>query len=171
MIKSFLVILFVATSTLSIGQVIFEKGYYIDNSGKRIDGLIRNDDWRSNPTRFYYKENESSASKDLGVEEAIEFGIDRGIQFVRATVDIDYSSDVDEINRNPEGAVSQLSHQRDPEWKRETVYLQVVVDGYADLFYWYGEGRSRFFYRVASSPIAQLISKSYLKDNDESRRW
>ncbi len=169
MIKSVLVILFLATSTLTIGQVIFEKGYYLDNSGKRIDGLIRNDDWRSNPSRFYYKENESSASKELGVGESGEFGLDKGIRFIRETVDIDYSSDVDEINRNPEGAVSQLSRQRDPEWKRQTVYLQVVVDGYADLFYWYGEGRSRFFYRVANSPIAQLISKSYLKDNDESR--
>jgi hypothetical protein len=153
-----------------MAQVVFQKGYFIDSEGKRIEGLIRNEDWRNNPTRFVYKESEGMEGKEIGIQEAREFGIVQGVRFVRATVDIDYSSNVEEMTKTSEGAVSQLSRQRDPEWKRnQTVFLQVVLDGFADLYYWYGDGLMRFFYSSAGSPIAQLIYKHYLEENKDSR--
>lgn len=37
----------------------FEKGFYIENNGKRVDCLIKNIDWLYNPESFEYKLNEN----------------------------------------------------------------------------------------------------------------
>ena len=54
--KQILVLAFITISCLqSYSQIIFENGYFIDESNNRIECLIKNIDWKNNPTEFEYK--------------------------------------------------------------------------------------------------------------------
>jgi len=85
--KSFLLvcaILFLSISCYS--QIIFEKGYFIDNAGQKTECLIKNMDWRSNPTAFDYKLSESDKSKTETIASVKEFGIYTVARYKRYTV-------------------------------------------------------------------------------------
>ena len=40
--------------TESFGQIKYEKGYFINNENKKIECLIKNKDWKNNPSEFSY---------------------------------------------------------------------------------------------------------------------
>ena len=165
-----LLIAFLLSSTLGISQTRFEQGYFIDNNGRRLECLIRNEDWSNSPVQFSFRENEASEVKRGNIESTMEFGFTSGARYIRKTVDIDFSSDVDEVLRTVDGPISELSIQRDPEWKRnQVVFLKVLVAGNANLYYWYGENRDRYFYSVSDSHIEQLVYKQYLMENPDKR--
>ncbi len=50
-----LIALFTILCAESYSQIIFENGYFIDESNNKIECLIKNVDWKNNPTEFEYK--------------------------------------------------------------------------------------------------------------------
>ncbi|WP_286419829.1 hypothetical protein [Myroides odoratimimus] len=40
--RKLFVFLFLATSLVGFAQINFEPGYYVDNNGNRVEGLIKN---------------------------------------------------------------------------------------------------------------------------------
>ena len=46
-------------------QISFEKGYFINNANQKTNCLIKNQDWKDNPTEFEYKLDENSESIKL----------------------------------------------------------------------------------------------------------
>ena len=88
-------ILFLLITILSLNcysQISFQKGYYIDNTNQKINCLIKNINWKNNPTKFEYKLSENSESKKTTIKTIKEFGIDNISKYVRSTVNIDRSS-------------------------------------------------------------------------------
>ena len=137
-------------------QINFEKGYFIDNEGKRNECLIRDAEWKNNPTRFEYRSERSDASAQMAVADVQEFGFNDGVVYIRAVVKIDRSSD----------DLDKLTTSRNPVWSEEQVFLKLLTTGKASL-YLYEEGNMRrFFYTNNESPIRQLIFKKYLLGND-----
>ena len=93
-------ILFLLAAILSLNcysQISFEKGYYIDNTNQKINCLIKNIDWKNNPTEFEYKLSKNSESKKTTIKTIKEFGIDNISKYIRRTVSIDRSSE--DINK------------------------------------------------------------------------
>ncbi len=43
--KQYLLFLAIIYSFSSYGQILFEQGYYINNSNEKIDCFIKNNDW------------------------------------------------------------------------------------------------------------------------------
>jgi len=87
------------TILISKGQVAFEKGYFIDNMGIKTTGYIKNLDWRNNPNTFKYKISTGSSEELQGkISDYQEFGIDDNTRFVRRTVNIERSDNMD-LNR------------------------------------------------------------------------
>jgi hypothetical protein len=74
-------------------QVVFESGYFIDNSGQKVECLIRNVDRSDNPTEFQYKLSERSEINTATIESVKEFGVDGFSKYIRSEVKIDRSSD------------------------------------------------------------------------------
>ena len=74
------------------GQIKFEKGYIIDNSGVKTECLIRNLDWRDNPRVIQYKLSEESDIVSGSIDFIKEFKVDNYPRFVRYDVKIDRSS-------------------------------------------------------------------------------
>ena len=56
-------------------QINYEKGYYINNEGNKIEGLIKNIDWQNNPTYFEFKTSELAEGQTIKIESAKEFGV------------------------------------------------------------------------------------------------
>jgi hypothetical protein len=139
-------------------QIIFEKGYFIDTTGHKITCLIRNSDWDNNPRSFEYKLTSDGETRKASVFLVKEFAVDGYSRYISAGVLIDTSS----------SDLSKLSRSRMPQWKKDTVFLKVLVEGSASLYYYRsGQNLIRFFYRVKYSPIKQLISKDYAIDQSQ----
>src|SRR5690606_21684320 len=91
-----LLILITILSFNCYSQISFEKGYYIDNNDQRINCLIKNVDWKDNPTEFEYKLSENSAPEKASIKLVKEFGVDNISRYIRTTVNIDKS--IDNVN-------------------------------------------------------------------------
>lgn len=147
-------ILFLLVTVLTLNcysQISFEKGYFINDANQKINCLIKNIDWRSNPTQFEYKLTENSDSKKITIKKVKEFGIDNISKYVKSTVNIDRSSET----------INNLSNEKKPKFKEEELFLKVLVEGKATLYQYVDTNLKRYFYNLENSKIQQLIFKSY----------
>ena len=132
------------------GQITFDKGYIIGNSGVKIECLIKNYDWRVIPKTIQYCLSEDSPVITASIDSLMEFKVDNYSRFVRATVKID---------RSPI-ALESLSTTKEPQWSEETLLLRELTCGKACLWS-YTEDRSWFFYSLDNSVPEQLVYKRY----------
>lgn len=149
--KLHLFVLMLMLSAYCQAQISFEKGYYIENTGNRIDCLIKNVDWKNNPIDFEYKLQENGVEETMTIASIKEFGILGKSKYSRHIVDIDRASKI----------LDELSTNRNPEFKEEELFLEVLVEGKASLFLYENGSLRRFFYTVDDSNMNQLIYKNY----------
>ena len=143
--------------TVSHAQIVFEKGYFINNSGMRIECYIENVDWNNNPKTFTYKLLENDQPKIETYMGVREFGIDNVSMFKRFTVNMEHS-------RFETGLLAQ---SKVPAFKEETLFLKAVVTGDANLYVWSGENIVKYFYETKANAIQQLIYIRYLQNGYE----
>lgn len=159
---SFIAVILISTYCYS--QIKYEKGYFIDNSGNKTECLIRNVDWKNNPSTFSYKINETSEEKENTIELVKEFGIYNFSKYYREIVNIDISSD------NPD----KLDDKRAPNFNKEKLFLKVLIEGKANLYSYKRDGLRRFFFNIDSDSIEQLIYKKYIlsieQKNNQTKR-
>lgn len=145
-------------STLSaISQTNFESGYIIQTNGNKVNCLIKNEDWKGSPTTFMYKLNENAETKIGSTANVIEFGSAQSFKYVKATVEIDQSSD----------NVNNLSEERAPILKEETLFLKTLVEGKASLYFTQKDFTDRYFYRLNDGEIEQLIYKRFFVNSSK----
>jgi len=137
------------------GQVVFEKGYFIDENNHKTECFIKNSDWKNNPTDFEYKTEKSDTIKKNSILLVKEFGMYGDSKFVRATVNID---------RSPT-EIYRLSTQKSPIWSKEQLFLKVLIAGKASLYYYFDDGSPKYFYSKTETPVQQLIHKEYLTED------
>lgn len=135
-------------------QIEFEKGYFIDNSGKKIECLIKNMDWRNNPTEFEYKFTENGPVYRGEIDVVKEFSISNGAHYTRHTVELNKSSELP----------AELDIGRRVTYVTETLFLKNLVKGEANLLYYENKNLRRFFYSVNKSEPTQLVYKKFKKE-------
>lgn len=141
----------------SYSQIIFEEGYFINNSGQKTTCLIKNVDWKNTPTQIEYKLQENDEAQLKSIETLDEFGINGISKYIKAKVEIDRSSK--NINR--------LSQNRNPIFSEENLFLKVLVEGQANLYEYNDGNLLRYFYSLKDSEIKQLIYKKYKTVNGD----
>jgi hypothetical protein len=146
--KKTVLLLLTILSINCYAQITFEKGYYIDNTDKKIECLIKNEDWISSPTDFKFKLSDDNTNK-IGIESVKEFGIYNVSKYIRKTVQIDLSSE----------NIDNLSTDKNPEYKTQQLFLKVLVEGKANLYE--ALGVKKYFYNLENTAVEQLIFKSY----------
>ncbi|MDH7912651.1 tRNA modification GTPase [Winogradskyella sp. SYSU M77433] len=152
---TFFLIIFI--NLFSFSQIKFEKGYFITNSDEKVECLIRNVDLKFNPDGFTYKLTETSENKKETINSVKEFGVYDRFKYSRHTVDIDYSSSRNEdLNRN------YL-----PDFKEETLFLQVLIEGKANLYSYINAEVSRYFFSTEDKNVEQLVYKEFLNESDK----
>jgi len=145
-------ILCILITTLSYGQIKFEKGYFINNAGLKTECFIQNIDWNNNPTEFLYRITKEETPKNATIQTIKEFGIHGVSIFQRHTVKLDISS---ELSGN-------LSTNRRPEFEEKTLFLKILTKGDAALYMYRATNFTRFFYKVATTSLEPLIYKRYI---------
>ncbi len=131
------VILIAIFNINAFSQIQFEKGYFISNKNEKIECLIRNNDWKNNPTEFDFKLTKDSESQSLNISTIKEFSIPGSFKFIRAPVKIDRSTDI----------ASLLGTDRNPKWESDTLFLKVLVEGKATLYSYSKGNLFRFFFK------------------------
>lgn len=154
--KQLLIIaLFTILCAESYSQIIFENGYFIDESNKKNECLIKNIDWNSNPTEFEYKLSQNDTVQKAIIQNVKEFGINNVSKYIRAKINIDRSSD----------HIDNMSSERNPIFQEELLFLKVLIQGQASLFLYIDGKLTRFFYKLHDSEIQQLVYKRFLIAN------
>lgn len=143
----------------SNAQINFEQGYTINNSGQKVTCLIKNADWKNNPDKFQYKITTDSNFETGLLNNFSEFGFEDGTRFVGREVQINRSSNKTE----------KLEHSRDIEFQTEKLFLKVIVEGNANLYYYEDNDLRRFFYETNTNEIIQLRYKRYLKESSKNK--
>lgn len=146
-------------SNFIVAQINFEKGYYVDNKGVKKECLIKNEDWKYNPSEVYFKENESSEVSKLTIKDIQEFGFEN-LKYERHEVNIDFSSN----------AIANLSNKRDPEWVMKVVFLKCILDSKVKLYQYDSDHVYRFFYAMENAAPQQLVCKEFLNNNSEIQK-
>jgi len=134
-------------------QIKFEPGYIINNDNKKIECLVKNQDWVYAPESVAIKANPGDRAQLKAISEIKEFSIPGQFRYIRTTVDIDQLSDLLDDN--------EMSDIPDPVWKKQTVYLKVLVQGEITLLVYEKTNFTRFFYQLKNRDPQQLIYKRY----------
>jgi hypothetical protein len=144
-------ILLLLVSTVAFSQINYEQGYFIDNSGKKTDCLIKNLAWKNSPVDFEYKLTEDDEPKKGVIKNVKEFNVN-AYKFRRYAVKIDRSSS--ELNK--------MDDVREPRWTNETLFLKVLVEGKATLYQFEESNLIKYFYSSNDHSVAeQLVYKEY----------
>jgi len=149
--KKLLFIIAILIATNSNAQIIFEKGYFINNSNQKTACFIKNIDWVNNPTEFEYTLTKDSEKRSATIKSIKEFGVSNSSKYARAKVNIDRSSEV----------LNNLSVDKNPLLEEEVLFLKVLVEGKSNLYEYSETNFKRYFYSKENTPIEQLIFKSY----------
>lgn len=135
----------------AFSQILFEEGYFIENSGNRVDCLIRNVDWKNNPDKFRYKMGENGEGQTADIADVKEFGILGTVLYKRYTLDIDRRSYL----------TRDLGFDRNPDFNEERLFLKVLVSGKASLFVYEDGNLIRYFYSIENQKPQQLVYTRY----------
>jgi len=138
-------------------QNSLKKGYYIDNNDKKVSCLINDLDWLNNPTAFKFKLSENDQLKTISIEYVKEFGISNISKYRRFNVKIDRSS----------SSINEMGYDKKPIFKKEQLFLKVLIEGEANLYSYEDRGLRRYFFDQGLSETKQLIFKNYLTDNGQ----
>ena len=141
----------------SFSQISFEKGYFIDNADQKIECLIKNMDWKSNPDNFDYKMTSDGPSENMNINNVKEFGIHMTSKYVRHTVKMDRSSE----------NLNQLTQDKTPLFKEEEHFLRVLIEGDATLYSYEESNLKRYFFAIENSKVEPLVFKKFLTADDQ----
>ena len=150
---SFLISLLFSATTFA--QITFEKGYYIDQNGQKVECLIKNEGWINTPSSFEYKLSPEGDVSILRKNNFKTLVINDAFKFETHTVPFDASSK----------AIANLSYERRPDLKDTKLILSVLIEGKATL-YEYADGDKRaFFYKKDNAALQPLIYNVYTNEN------
>jgi hypothetical protein len=153
-LTSFFVLLL---SVQVFAQIKFDAGYIINKENQKKECLIKNYDWKNNPSTFEYKFDETDGIHFGTTKDINAFCVYNGSKYVRAEVRIDLSS----------SDLNNLTTTSSPQWNNDTLFLKVLIEGKASLYSYESKSLLRFFYSIDKTEFQQLIYKEYLKDNSE----
>ncbi|TDD75285.1 porin family protein [Flavobacterium caseinilyticum] len=156
--KQLLLLLTAILSLSASAQISFEKGYFINNSGEKIDCLIKNIEWRNNPTEFEYQLVQNGTLMNENIKSVKEFGIYNSSKYVRSTVKIDKSPT----------HINNLSDDKNPVFVEEQLFLKVLVEGKSNLYQYENGNIQRFFYNKDTANIEQLVFKNFKNSEDKT---
>lgn len=148
---SFLSFLFLFCFAVGTAQVNYEAAYYINNSGEKVTGYIKNKGWKNNPTEIEFKKNTADEGEVLKMKDVSEFGIENKFKYIRAKVAIDRSTDDN----------NYLTSTKAPKLEEENLFLKVLIEGNATLYVYEDTNLLRFFFNTETVPVEQLIYKRY----------
>lgn len=120
-----------------------------------MECLIENLDLLNNPKSFKYKLSEKSVEIKNTINDVKIFEIYNLVKYERHNVKIDKSSE----------AIDEISTTRKPQFIDDLLFLKVLIEGKANLYYYAEPNFTRFFYKHNTPDVKQLVYKSFLSQD------
>ncbi|MEL1244113.1 hypothetical protein AAEO56_07575 [Flavobacterium sp. DGU11] len=138
----------------AFAQINYQPGYFISNNGAKTECLIRNVAWKDAPVEFDYKANEGAETQKGLIKNVSEFSVE-SYKFKRFRASVDRSSTI----------MDQMSTSAVPEWKTETLFLKVLVEGKVTLYQYEDGNIVKYFFSTGDhSNAEQLLYREYKED-------
>lgn len=153
--------LFLATVLLIslnlFGQITYEKGYFVDLRGNKTECFILNKGWMNNPEFINYKISQDGQVLKISTNDLDLLHLS-DITFERHLVDYDTSSNT----------ISELSSKRSFDYIEKSLFLKLLVDGKAKLYYYKKKNiADKFFYfSPTENKVRPLSYKRYLTSDN-----
>jgi hypothetical protein len=142
------------------GQGKFIPGYIIKPNGDTVHGYIDYRNWSVNPVKISFKEQLNDTQKTYTCIDVNGFGVSHET-FVSAIVQIDESK----LNTD------DLDETKDVLLRRDTVFLEAMVQGFKSLYYYESNGIKAQFFIKQDSVFDLLVYKKYLKNQNTSANY
>jgi len=145
-----LVILFSLSTRLQAQDV---SGYYITTSGVKVEGYFKYADFFDTPA-LKFKTDKKSDYVVLP-QDVVEYGLSEDkLKFEKHIVKIDISG--------------SNSTTKEPEWSDKSLFLNVLIEGNANLYSYIKDYKPLFFFNTAAKPgeINQLVYKKYITSSE-----
>jgi len=139
--KHLLLFLITLIYSSSFCQIEFKDGYLITNENDTVYCQIKDIGWKNNPTEVKFI-SKNGSEKIASIADIKVFGIGQQIKFRRFQVEIDRSAE----------SLQHLDRNRLPSFQSETLFLKVLVEGIATLYY-YEDGKSKKYFYDTSRVI------------------
>jgi hypothetical protein len=156
MFKNLLWLALIFSTSSLFSQINFEEAYFIQNDNVLVKCLIKNVGWKNNPESFEYILSIDQEPKTQSISDVKEFSIYGEFKYIRATVDMDTSSN----------NLSKQSLIKNPEFIKKTLFLEVLLEGQASLYSYKQGNLSRYFFSK-NQGIEQLVYKTYLTEENK----
>src|SRR5688572_9272760 len=151
LMKQILPFLLLLTSVTVFSQDLYKPGYFIDNLNNKTTCLIEDIAWKNSPVEFDFKRNDDAESNTGYIIAIKEFGVDGSYIFRRFEVNIDLSSNY----------IERMNEVKGPQWKKETLFLRVLIEGPLNLYqYEDGDGVKYFYSNGDHTQPEQLFHKN-----------
>jgi hypothetical protein len=165
--KRLLLIALLFSGTFSSAQISFKPGFFIENSGSRVDCIIKDTGSAQTPDLFKYKLNESGDILTVNSSDIIEIEVFNRFKYLKRTVDLDRSKTTSNI--------SSLDENSQPNFNKENLLLKVLVEGEASLYKFEEGNVLKYFLKVGDAEITQLVYKRFrtaggVGTNDEFKK-
>lgn len=155
--KIFLLLIVLVGSINTQGQGSWVQGYFVRPSGDTTHCLLEDKNWKNNPTSIQIKHNHEDKSTSISIDSLQGFGTESGVKYIRATVDIDESTE----------NLSFLASNPKPIFREKTVLLKHLIKGDIDLYFWRKGSILRFFYAKNDTKIRPLVYKKFKVGNSK----
>ena len=134
-------------------QGSFIPGYIKDNAGKTIYCELLNTGREESSMDYIYKIPPEDSIIHITPYNIMEFGLDNRKKFVRAKAIVENSPD----------RIYQISDTaRGLQWEERFIFLEVLIEGpSATLYYFFDDGKDRFYFKTDTTAIIPLIYKKY----------
>ena len=139
-------------SAAGFAQIKFESGYIVRENGDKTNLLIKNVDWKNNPSEISIKTTPDSSPVVLGIDEVQEFGINNNVKYVKATVPVGTTG----------SSLQEPERTGDFNARDETVLLKVLIEGDANLYLLQKDSEKLYFMRANGGEIEPLIYKEFV---------
>ncbi len=149
--KQTTILLLLMIASAGFGQISFKSGYLITTNNQRINGLFRDQNWLNSPKVIEYAYSQGETTHKVSTDTIRELVIGDNTKYIRAKVKIDRST----------SDLTALDVNRNPVFSEEHLFLKVITEGKATLYQYNEPNLERYFFKVDSSGINQLVYKLY----------
>lgn len=157
-----LVLILITTLSITFlsGQSNFIEGLIIDKSGKEINGFINYRNWVNNPNQITFKKTLTNSSEvNYRPEDIKSFAVDDE-KYISAIVDKETTST----------SIGSFDDNKEFNLVRDTVFLQILVEGENSLYYLTENSRVRNFFLGRNDSIELLGYKKYYQEVNNKRK-
>lgn len=150
-IKGILFLLFVTSSNLLLGQENYQPGFLVKNTGDTVRGYVDYRNWEKNPKEIVFKESLEATFNKFSPIDIKSFGVINDI----------YESAIVKVDSLPYKA-DELSLSSKFEYRRDTIFLQTVMRGAKNLFFYKDKNSKEHFFYNENSVFVLLKFKEYI---------